>query len=429
MTRRTSDPEHAHPRPGATRDFPGAATTDIAIHSFAEPPEPELNRLLRSLVDHAVEHFPGTDAAADDCRARVVLFDRLDSDVLRFVSRAARAGRRVLALGTGDATAASAWQMLGAGAADVLSAGQWTARPDIVGEKLTRWSEIDDLAGSPEVAGRLVGSSALWRTLVREVVEVGRFTTSPVLITGPTGTGKELVARTIHDLDTRLQKGPFVVLDCTTIVESLSGSEFFGHDKGAFTGAVAARDGAFALADGGTLFLDEIGELPLPLQSELLRVVQEGTYKRVGSSVWRQTSFRLICATNRDLEREKDGGRFRADLYYRIAAWRLRTPSLEERPEDIPDLVDHFLAELSDGKLPEVDPAVADHLATRSYPGNVRELRHLVTRIFFRHSGGTVTIGDLPDDERPAPASSGAAGALDDSPPGRPPAERVETPA
>src|SRR5262249_51814424 len=147
----------------------------------------------------------------------------------------------------------------------------------------------------------LIGDSPAWRRLVRRIVEVARFTDAAVLITGETGTGKELVARLVHALDPRTTKRKLVLLDCTTIVPPLSGGAFFGHERGASTGATPTRDGAFALADGGTLFLDEVGELPLALQAELLRVVQEGTYKRVGSNEWRETQFRLVCATNREL--------------------------------------------------------------------------------------------------------------------------------
>jgi transcriptional regulator with GAF, ATPase, and Fis domain len=151
-----------------------------------------------------------------------------------------------------------------------------------------------------------------------------------------------MVARLIHNLDSRPGKGNLVVLDCTTVVPSLSGSEFFGHDRGAYTGAVLERKGAFELADGGTLFLDEVGELPAPMQAELLRVVQEGTFKRVGSNLWRKSEFRLICATNRNLEEEQEVGTFRSDFYYRIAGWKLRLPSLRERPDDIVALFLHF---------------------------------------------------------------------------------------
>jgi hypothetical protein len=157
---------------------------------------------------------------------------------------------------------------------------------------------------------------------------------------GESGTGKELVARLVHALDRRTVKKEFVVLDCSTLIPQLSGSEFFGHERGAFTGAITARDGAFALAHEGTLFLDEVGELPPDMQAQLLRVVQEGTFKRIGGNNWKRTEFRLICATNRDLEAEVAAGRFRTDLYYRIAGIRCRLPSPRERSTDIPVLID-----------------------------------------------------------------------------------------
>ena len=161
-----------------------------------------------------------------------------------------------------------------------------------------------------------------------------------------------------------------VVLDCTTIVPELSGSEFFGHERGAFTGALAARDGAFAVADGGTLFLDEVGELPMPLQAQLLRVMQEGTYKRVGGNTWRHTGFRLVCATNRDLPASIERGQFRSDLYYRIASWVFRVPSLQERREDILPLARHFLRTFRPD-IPDLDfePAVRDYLLSRDVSG------------------------------------------------------------
>ena len=223
-----------------------------------------------------------------------------------------------------------AWDLVHAGASDVVS---WHEAADPVGEvaaRLQRWRLVDELTASPEVTRTLVGRSLAWQSVMREVVEVARFTDASVLITGESGTGKELVARLIHDLDGRPGKKDFVILDCTTVVPSLSGSEFFGHERGAFTGAIAPRAGAFELADGGTLFLDEVGELPLPLQAELLRAVQERTFKRVGSNVWRQANFRLLCATNRNLIQEQEEGRFRADFYYRIAGWTVRLPSLRD---------------------------------------------------------------------------------------------------
>jgi transcriptional regulator with GAF, ATPase, and Fis domain len=225
-----------------------------------------------------------------------------------------------------------------------------------------------------------------------------------VLILGETGTGKELVARLIHTLDPRPGKRDLVVLDCATVVAELSGSEFFGHERGAFTGAVAPRDGAFALADGGTLFLDEVGELPVPLQAELLRAVQEGSYKRIGGNAWRTAAFRLLCATNRDLQAEIERHAFRRDLYYRLASVTCRLPALRERVEDVVPLARHFIAQLRPGvPPPELDEPVREYLLARDYPGNVRDLRQLVTRIMARHVGpGPITAGDIPEGERPA---------------------------
>jgi transcriptional regulator with GAF, ATPase, and Fis domain len=232
-------------------------------------------------------------------------------------------------------------------------------------------------------------------------------TSSTVLIQGESGTGKELVARLMHQLDPRRSQGRLVVLDCTTVVETLSGSEFFGHVKGAFTGANAERLGAFALADGGTLFLDEVGELPPALQAELLRVVQEKTYKPVGSNAWKKTDFRLVCATNRDLRAEEAQGRFRRDLYHRLAGWTCRLPPLRERPQDILPLARRFIQSHCRGGAPPVmTRPVEEYLLAQSYPGNVRQLKHLIGRIMLRYTGaGPLTPGCLPDDERPAASS------------------------
>jgi transcriptional regulator with GAF, ATPase, and Fis domain len=230
-----------------------------------------------------------------------------------------------------------------------------------------------------------------------------------MLVTGESGTGKELVARLIHTLDSRPRKANLVVLDCTTVVPELSGSEFFGHERGAYTGAVSSRDGAFALADGGTLFLDEVGELPLTLQSELLRVVQEHTYKRVGSNTWQKTEFRLVCASNRQLLEEKAQGRFRPDLYYRIANWTCHLPPLCERREDILPLANYFVGQLRAGERPpELGDAVQEFLVNREYPGNIRELRQIVSRMVYRHVGsGPITPGYIPEDQRPEPGRNG----------------------
>jgi DNA-binding NtrC family response regulator len=316
-------------------------------------------------------------------------------------------GRVLVVIITGRPRHDDIWQLMAAGASDVICDGVRHDVKHLVTEitlRLHRWRAIDDLVDSERIGRCLVGTSAPLRMLRRQVVQAAVFTLAPILLVGESGTGKELVARLLHDLDPRPDKGDLVLLDCTTVVPSLSGSEFFGHEKGAFTGATTARDGAFARADRGTLFLDEVGELPLPLQAELLRVVQEGTYKRVGGNVWQRTMFRLVCATNRNLLAEQRDGRFRNDLYYRIAGIVVELPPLRRRREDVLPLFTHFLAELDeDGEAPPLDPAVSELIRLRDYPGNVRDLKQLAHRVHARHArGSSVTVGDVPEDEWPS---------------------------
>jgi transcriptional regulator with GAF, ATPase, and Fis domain len=347
----------------------------------------------------------GVDAAPPDpagpAGPGVVLFDepgRAVADRLREVSR--QGTGRVLALGC--CGPADGWELLRAGAADVLG---WDQTPDpaaAVAARVGRWAEVDAVVRSPLVRDNLVGASPAWVAAVRQVVEAATASDGPILITGESGTGKELAARLVHTLAGRPGNADLVVVDCTTVHPELSGSEFFGHEKGAFTGAAAARDGAFALADGGTLFLDEVGELPPPLQAELLRVVQEGTYKRVGSNEWRRARFRLVSATNRDLLAEEAAGRFRRDLYFRLAGWVVHLPPLRDRADDVLPLARHFLRQHRSGDPIDLSPDVADFLLRRAYPGNVRDLRQLMYRIAHRHVGpGPVTAGSVPPDERP----------------------------
>jgi len=335
----------------------------------------------------------------------LVVFDGCDPGLAESVRDLSRRGEERLiavALRREALARGSGWQLLQAGASEVLAASDPAETAEVIAARFERWEEVDRLACSAVVTRNLVGRSLAWRSVLRQVVEVARFSASSVLLGGESGTGKELVARLIHTLDAREDKRDLVVLDCTTIVPELSGSEFFGHERGSYTSAVSAREGAFALADGGTLFLDEVGELPPRLQAELLRVVQEGTYKRVGSNAWQRTRFRLVCATHRDLLGDLAEGRFRRDFYYRIAAWTCRLPPLRERREDIPLLVHSFLAERYGDEAPEVDPEVLDLLLAREYPGNVRDLRQLVDRIVHRHVGkGPITLGDVPEEERP----------------------------
>ena len=333
----------------------------------------------------------------------IVVFAGID-DSLKEDVRSLAQFSTVLAicLQTDANAAATMWGLLEAGASDVLLWHGLPANADQVSARIERWHEVEGIAQSDLVRGLLVGNSALWRTLVRGVVSVAAFTQASILVTGETGTGKELVARLVHQLDPRPNKGELVILDCSTLSSELSGSEFFGHEKGAYTGASGSRDGAFAQADGGVLFLDEVGELSLPLQAQLLRVIQEHKYKRLGSNIWQHTAFRLVCATNRDLEQDVLNGRFRADLFYRIAGWRCLVPPLRERKDDILPLAQHFLAALDPHAANfEFDPAVRQYLLRRDYPGNVRELRQVVSRIWYRHMGaGPITIGSVPHEER-----------------------------
>ncbi len=323
-------------------------------------------------------------------------------DLVREVSHSGV--ERVLAIATSRQALdnGSAWRVLQAGASDVFA---WDAVDNpaaVIAARLRRWQAVDQLLQSPLVRHNVVGRSTAWITVLRQIVEVARYTDAPILITGETGTGKELVARLIHTLDLRPNKRDLIVLDCTTIVPELSGSEFFGHERGAFTGAVAARDGAFALADGGTLFLDEVGELPPTLQAQLLRVIQEHTYKRVGSNTWQHTDFRLVCATNHDLVSDEARVSFRRDLYYRIASWTCHLPPLRERASDISLLARHFAQQLApDRSPPDFDDAVQDYLSKRVYAGNIRDLKQLVSRLMYRHVGpGPITLGDIPEAER-----------------------------
>jgi transcriptional regulator with GAF, ATPase, and Fis domain len=336
----------------------------------------------------------------------ILFFEKTSQQLCEYVRAFSRNGmQRVLAVGMSQSafTGNAVWQLLRSGASDVFSWDHSLHPAREIAARFERWASVDEAVASPLVAEHLVGSNPDWISVLRQIVEVATFTDASVLITGESGTGKELVARLIHSLDAHRHKRDLVVLDCTTIVQELSGSEFFGHERGAFTGAIAVREGAFALANGGTLFLDEVGELPLLLQAELLRAVQERTYKRVGSNVWQQTDFRLVCATNRDLLLEEAQGRFRRDLYYRIASWTCRLLPLRERQEDILPLAQHFLRQLRSDEDLEMDQAVRDYLCERSYPGNVRDLKQVVSRMSYRHVGpGPLTAGDIPKEERPS---------------------------
>ena len=351
------------------------------------------DRLLEELSIQKVDCSEFDKAAARG----LLFFNEVNEELRSRLGELSRDAQVIAVAIRGALARGTAFELLTAGASDVVQLGDPRSVARAIADRFRRWVAVDRLMESAVVRKNLIGDHARWRSFLRRVVDVARFSSLPVLIRGESGTGKELVARLIHTLDAREDKKELVTLDCTTIVPELSGSEFFGHERGAYTGAAGARDGAFALADGGTLFLDEVGELPLRLQAELLRVVQEGTYKRVGGNTWHRTKFRLISATHRDLEEEMSDGRFRRDFYYRIAAWSCTLPPLRERREDIPALARHFLDS-------PPDPAVLELLISREYPGNVRDLRHLCDRIAYRHIGdGPITLGEVPEEERSGP--------------------------
>ena len=232
-------------------------------------------------------------------------------------------------------------------------------------------------------------------------------TKTSVLISGETGTGKELMARSVHRLSQRNEQ-PFIKVNCAAIPENLIESEFFGHEKGAFTGAIQKRLGRFELADGGTLFLDEIGELPINLQTKLLRVLQEGEFERIGGTKTIKVDIRVIAATNRDLEKAIKKNTFRVDLFYRLNVFPLNALPLRERKEDIPILVHHFLekhAARVNKKITNVEPIIMEQLMNYNYPGNIRELENLIERFMIISDGNKLELAGWGQPNRVLPIS------------------------
>jgi DNA-binding NtrC family response regulator len=265
--------------------------------------------------------------------------------------------------------------------------------------------KVEIVPSRKERLGRMVGRHVKMRELYTVLEKIAP-TATTVVIEGETGTGKEVVAQTIHELSPRAS-GPIMVFDCGAVPDNLIESELFGHEKGSFTGAIMTRQGLFEMAHGGTLFLDELGELPLDLQPKLLRALEQREIRRVGSNKPIKVDVRIIAATNRNLEDEVRGGRFRQDLFYRLSVVRVFLPPLRERADDLPILIKHFLGEApynrkADGsqKVTGVARAAMDLLTAYKWPGNVRELVNTIERAVSFAEGELIEPRDLPETVR-----------------------------
>lgn len=258
----------------------------------------------------------------------------------------------------------------------------------------------------------IIGNSAAIRQIFTLINQIGP-TDSTVLITGESGTGKELAANALHRASPRADK-PYIRINCAAIPDGLLESEFFGHEKGAFTGAHAKKMGRFELADGGTLLLDEIGDLPLGLQAKLLRVIEEGECERLGGTRSIRVDVRLLCSTAKDLKKEAEAGLFRQDLLYRLSVIPLQLPALRERREDIPLLVGHFLHGFSRkrGMTLSLSDEAMQCLLHYDFPGNVRELKNIVERVSVLSPGPVITREDLPADLRSPQQETGGSATL-----------------
>ncbi len=262
----------------------------------------------------------------------------------------------------------------------------------------------------------IIGTSPAIKKVLQAIEKVAG-TDATVLVTGETGTGKELIARALHHLSQR-KEGMLVKVNCAAIPAGLIESELFGHEKGAFTGALARKIGRFELADKATLFLDEVGEIPLELQTKLLRVLQEGEFERLGSTKTVKVNVRVVAATNRDLEKEVRDGRFRSDLFYRLKVFPIHLPALRDRIQDVPMLVSYFVRKYSTAMGKKVDTVSAASMAALkryAWPGNIRELEHVVERAVILSQGATLELGDwLPKGSNGADSDAGTLATLEE---------------
>ena len=301
---------------------------------------------------------------------------------------------------TGHGTIAKAVEATKAGAFDFLEKPIESAKIIITLENAIKKSRLErdrfHLLQDALTRYRMVGvSKAIKETFA--VIEKVAPSDSRILISGESGTGKELIARAIHLRSDRAGR-PFIVVNCAAIPEELIESELFGHEKGAFTGAIQLREGKFVMASGGTLFLDEVGDMSPRIQAKVLRVIEDGEIQRVGGRESIKTNVRVIAASNRDLKFELREKKFREDLYFRLNVIHVQVPPLRERREDIPILLDYFLRQLCEERkrpLLRVEPSAMDVFVTYSWPGNVRELRNLLENLVVMSSGNIITRGDI----------------------------------
>jgi two-component system response regulator AtoC len=387
------------------------------MHVLVIDDEAALRQILTALVSRA-GYSVDTAATAAEATAKLIRGDvdvalcdvRLpDGDGIELV-RSFKASNQASGLGTDTqfimvtafASMETAVEALRAGATDYI------VKPVHSEELLHRLSQLEAISGlraeNKALRTLVTGGHGLYKFTSASMQQVDRqvnkvaVTDSTVLITGESGTGKGVTARAIHE-QSRRADFPFIPVNCSAIPENLIESEFFGHSKGAFTGADKAHKGLFTQADRGTIFLDEIGELPLHLQTKLLHVIEDKQIRPLGSEQTRSVDVRIIAATNRDLEAMVKEGRFREDLYFRLSMFHIHMPPLRERRSDVGGLIRHLLHNNSasaSGAMLEIDPEVEDILESYRWPGNVRQLENVINRVYILADGGRITLLDLP---------------------------------
>ena len=336
----------------------------------------------------------------------LIVFDRVSADVLDLVLGSSRGGVRILAVGTSPEAVEDIgpWPLLDAGASDVVVRLDGPSLADQVSARLTRWEEVEGLVHSSEVQDALAGRTLAWTSLLREIVEVARFSDASVLLIGESGTGKDVVARLIHELDARPFKDEFVTIDCRTFVATRHGEDLAGHHPGTFEDADGPFSGDIGLETlgvraAGTIFLDEVGNLPPSLRGSVLRNIEQRDRRPVDGTGRPTSNLRLICSTSE--EPSGLGSETADDFWERITTW-FHLPPLREHRDDIPTIAEHLLRRVrSNGEEIQLDPALDAFLESRDYPANVHDLLTLIRGISARHAGpGVVTIGSIPQDER-----------------------------